>query len=40
VASYDADKLQAIQLEALRLECAKSGLVLGRAETKRIWVTL
>ena len=40
VASYDVERLQNVQLEALRLECARMGLVLGRAETKRIWVAL
>lgn len=40
VATQQPAQVRDVQLEALRLVCARMGLVLGRAETKRIWVAL
>lgn len=40
VATQQPAQVRDVQLEALRLECARMGLVLGRSETKRIWVAL
>lgn len=36
--AYDTERLENAMLAALRQECARQGLVLGKAETKRIWV--